>query len=237
MKLISWNCQGAYRKKADLMLALEPDIVVIQECEHPDKLVFGGSTRRPDDMVWFGDNPHKGLGVFSYSKYRFQLDARHDPAFKTILPIAVSGGDIDFTLFAIYANNPEDKKNQYIGQTWKAIHCYDALLDQGPSILTGDFNSNTIWDRKGREGNHSTLVDRLAGKDIHSIYHKHFKQEQGLEAHPTFYLYRSADKPYHLDYCFASTVFYDKLHHFEVGAFEHWIAHSDHLPLIAVFDF
>jgi exonuclease III len=64
MKLITWNCQGAFRKKADQILPHRPDILVIQECEHPDKLVFHPTTQQPNDLIWFGDNLHKGLGVF-----------------------------------------------------------------------------------------------------------------------------------------------------------------------------
>ncbi len=35
--------------------------------------------------------------------------------------MAVSGGRFDFTLFAIWANNPHDRDGQYITQVWKAI--------------------------------------------------------------------------------------------------------------------
>ena len=33
MRLISWNCQGAFRKKADLILVHNPDILVVQNVE------------------------------------------------------------------------------------------------------------------------------------------------------------------------------------------------------------
>ncbi len=99
----------------------------------------------------------------------------------------------------------------------------------------GDFNSNTIWDRPRRIGNHSAVVERLAEKDIYSIYHKHLKQEQGKENHPTFFLQKNKNKPYHLDYCFASTGIFDKLKKLEIGTFENWITCSDHVPLIIKF--
>ena len=102
--------------------------------------------------------------------------------------------------------------------------------------MTGDFNSNKIWDRKQREGNHSNVVDRLADRNIYSLYHKHFIQEQGKELHPTFYLQRNRNKPYHIDYCFASTDFHDKLQNIEIGTYENWISLSDHSPLILNFD-
>ena len=58
MRLITWNCQGAFRKKANIILTQQPDILVVQECEHPDKLVFSSTTQRPNDFLWFGDNKH-----------------------------------------------------------------------------------------------------------------------------------------------------------------------------------
>jgi len=233
MKLITWNCQGAFRKKEHIILELLPDILVVQECEHPERLVF--NFKKPNDFLWFGDNQHKGLGVFSFSNLKFKLLNEHNPNFKTILPILVTGGKFDFTLFAIWANNPEDKHNKYIEQVWRAINFYDQIISDS-SIFIGDFNSNKIWDRKHRKGNHSDVVDFLAAKNIRSIYHTFLKQEQGKETHPTFFLQRNKDKPYHIDYCFASNKMIDRIQNFEIGDFESWIVHSDHLPVIANFD-
>lgn len=236
MKLITWNCQGAFRKKAEIILALQPDILVVQECEHPNKLLFSSTTQQPTDFLWFGDSKNKGLGIFSYSDYRFKILDQHNPEFKIIIPIAVTGGQMDFTLFAIWANNNQDRNNQYIEQVWKAINYYDQLLDNKKSLLTGDFNSNKIWDRKHRIGNHTAVVDRLADKNIYSVYHKYLNQEQGKEIHPTFFLQRNKNKPYHIDYCFTSTDLYEKVKSLEIGTYENWITYSDHTPLVINFD-
>ena len=128
----------------------------------------------------------------------------HDPSLKMIIPISVSNQNFKFTLFAIWANNPQDPDGHYVEQVWKAIHLYDKKLKSKGTILAGDFNSNTIWDRKYRKGNHSHVVQRLEAKGIFSTYHLHYKQTQGKEEHPTQYMYRHKDKPYHLDYCFVS---------------------------------
>lgn len=236
MRIITWNCQGAFRKKADAILTYSPDILVVQECEHPDKLLLGSTNKQPTDFLWFGDNQHKGLGIFSYSEYRFRLLDCHNPDFKIIVPISVTRGQFDFNLFAIWANNPQDPDHRYIDQVWKAINHYDGLLDNGSSILTGDFNSNKIWDRKHREGNHSAVVDRLADKKIYSIYHKQFNQEQGKEEHPTFFLQRKITKPYHIDYCFASADLYNRLQNIVIGTYDSWIMKSDHVPVIIEID-
>lgn len=225
----------AFRKKADVILTYNPDILIVPECEHPDKLKLNTGIPQPTDVLWFGTNQHKGLGIFSYSNYRFKLLDMHNPELKMIIPIAVTGGQYDFTLYAIWANNPGDPDGQYVEQIWKAIHHYNNHLTGKPSILAGDFNSNTIWDRKHRAGNHSNVVKFLAEKEIYSAYHVHHQQEQGKEKHPTYYLYRHLDKPYHLDYCFISADLAGKLQSVEIGDYDYWIRYSDHVPVIITF--
>ena len=236
MKIITWNCNMAFRKKADLILKYKPDILVVPECEHPDKLKFNKETPIPTDIFWYGTNLHKGLGVFSYGNYKFKLLDVHNPDFRNVLPLSVTGGKFDFTLFAIWANNPRDKDGHYITQIWKAMHYYDSLLLDNKTILVGDFNSNTIWDKPRRAGNHSTVVANLEAKKIFSTYHKFHGQTQGKEKHPTLFLYRHQNKPYHLDYCFASTDFMEKLTNVEVGNYNDWTRYSDHKPLSVTFD-
>lgn len=60
MRILTWNCGMALVRKAESLLALHPDIAVVQECSK--KLV--------DDLrshgisgLWFGANPNKGLAV------------------------------------------------------------------------------------------------------------------------------------------------------------------------------
>ena len=226
----------AFRKKADFILIYKPDILIVPECEHPDKLLFSAHTPKPTDTLWFGKNHNKGLAIFSYSDYRFTVLDNHNQDLQMIIPIAVTGGQFTFNLFAIWANNPTDRDGQYIEQVWKAVHYYDTLLTDTKTILIGDFNSNKIWDRKHRESNHSNVVKLLEDKGIFSSYHLHHKQTQGTEKHPTLYMYRHKDKPYHIDYCFVSTDMAERLHSVEVGDYDFWIKYSDHVPVIVTFN-
>ena len=95
-----------YRRKANLLLLHKPDIVVVPECEHPDKLKFESGTPIPNDAFWFGKNQHKGLGVFSYSDFKFELNNTHRQEFRTILPLTATNKKKRFNLFAIWANKP-----------------------------------------------------------------------------------------------------------------------------------
>jgi len=67
----------AFRRKAH-RLAIEPDIAIIQECECPERLKFGLLDPKLTDILCYGDNPNKGLGIFSYTDYRFQLHDWHN---------------------------------------------------------------------------------------------------------------------------------------------------------------
>ncbi len=226
----------AFRKKADFIMPYNPDILVIPECEHPDKLKFSKHIQQPSGALWFGINQNKGLGVFSYGKFKLKVHTSHNPSFRTIVPILVTGGSYNFVLYAVWAYNPDDRDGRYVTQVWKAINHYDKQLNKKRIILTGDFNSNTIWDKPRREGNHSTVVSRLEEKRIHSVYHRQFNQAQGKEQHPTLYMYRHKDKPYHIDYCFASEELLRKLSAVEIGDHASWKQHSDHVPVIVTFD-
>jgi exonuclease III len=235
MKIITWNCNMAFRKKADVILAHKPDILIVPECEHPDKLKFNIGTPKPEDVLWLGKNQNKGLGIFSYSKFRFQLPDNYNPGLRMIIPVRVTGGGFDFILYAVWAYNPDDPDGTYVTQVWKAIHYYEENLTNTPCILAGDFNSNTIWDKPRRNGNHSDVVRKLEEKNICSTYHLYHSCKQGKEKHPTFYLHRHKQKPYHLDYCFVSACFTDRLKSVEVGDHKFWTKYSDHVPLMVTF--
>jgi len=233
MKIIEWNSQGAFRKKNEKILLLNPDILIVSECENEEKLQFGKLTPKPNDFLWYGDSPNKGIGIFSYSDYKFELLKEFNPKFRYVIPIKVTRGNNSFVLFAIWAmDNKENREARYIGQIWLAINYYSDFLLNDNSILIGDFNSNKIWDYKDRVGNHSEVVNKLKKKRIVSLYHENMKLEHGNEKHPTFFMYRKIEKPYHIDYCFASERIFEKGFDFIVGKPNDWIELSDHTPII-----
>ena len=226
----------AFRNKASVILEQKPDILIVPECEHLCRIQFHPHLPKPSDQLWFGTNQHKGLAIFSFSDFRFRVLENHNENLKMVIPVSVTGGNFEFNLFAIWANNPNDPDGQYVEQVWKALHHYDHLLKDNQTILIGDFNSNTIWDRKRRAGNHTNVVKRLEEKGIYSCYHLYHKQVQGKEEHPTLYMYRHENKPYHIDYCFVSGDMAKKLTSVEIGQYAIWTKYSDHVPVIVTFD-
>ena len=129
MILISWNCQWAFRKKINSILAKQPDILIIQECESIEKLNLDALEINPTDILWIWDNANKWIWIFSFWDYKFSILKEYNHDIKYVLPISVTTFDSQFILFAIWANNREDKDNQYIEQIWKAISYYENILN------------------------------------------------------------------------------------------------------------
>lgn len=233
MKIIEWNCQGGFRNKNEQIFSLNPDILIVPECENKEKLKFSTLTPIPNDFLWYGDNSNKGIGIFSYSDYKFELMKEFNPDFKYILPIRVTGRQDSFILFAVWTvPNEDNKEAKYIGQVCLAIDYYSNFFQNDDIILIGDFNSNAALDPNNSVGTHMDVVQRLKEMKIASLYHEKTKQAQGKEESPTFFLQRNKSKPFHLDYCFVSGKFLKGDTTLTIGDVDDWIHISDHLPII-----
>lgn len=234
MKITTWNCNMAFRKKAEFILKEQPDILIVPECENQERLIFGIATKQPNDIFWYGKNPNKGIGIFSYGDFKIKLLDIHNPDFKYVLPLSIYNSKISLTVFAIWSQKPA-KHDCYTEQVWNAVHFYSNLLDADNVILIGDFNSNSDWDKPNRVYNHSNLVDYLKIKNIFSTYHHFHSQTQGQEKDNTLFMHRKIDRPYHIDFCFASLNLINKLENVEIGTYEKWTKYSDHKPVTVTF--
>lgn len=229
LRIISWNCQGAFRKKMESVLSWRPDILIIQECEELSKLKFPmGQT--PSFQWRSSAAGMKGLAVFGWDCEINNLG--EETEFRHIVPFSVRHPRADFTLFAVWAmDSKADEKERYIGQVWKAVRYYKDMLKGNPCIMIGDFNSNKIWDHKPRCGNHSAVVELLRAAGLESLYHLQEGIPQGEEETPTFFLYRSLSRPYHIDYCFMSKRLRDCGASFHIGTPDMFLRQSDHMPI------
>ncbi len=230
MKIITWNCQGGFRFKYDAIAKYEPDLAIIQECESPDKLINTRLPLLPEHSFWMGDNPHKGVGVFSFTGLKFKLNSLYDETIKFCVPIKVTG-TYPLNLLAVWAKSHSNRDLSYIGQVHKAVHLYSEFLGERETILVGDLNSNTIWDSGRNNINHSTVVKFLDDIGLASVYHAYYQEEQGNEKMPTFYLTRNKSRPFHIDYCFVPKNWIPGIKSFWVGDYEDWKDLSDHCPL------
>ena len=222
----------AFRKKYKHILPFDPDLLIVSECEHPDKF----SDKFYDDVLWIGDNKNKGLGVFSFNDFKITIHESYCENYKYILPVIVKGNEA-MNLIAIWSqNNKEDPRRRYIGEIWQSLNFYKDMLKY-PTIIAGDFNWNVIWDKENQKYTlHGTLTDvinLLNQFEIFSMYHTFTNVKFGTEKEPTLYFRKNKKTPYHIDYVFAPTDVVNSAKSLSIGKYEDWISLSDHMPLIA----
>ena len=230
MKIVSWNCNGALRKKFLKLTELGADIYIIQECEDPKKSIDIQYRDWAFNHLWIGNNKNKGLGIFAKPEIILEpLDWSNqyeNHLVNYFLPCLVNH---KYQLLGAWAHHNNSPTFGYIGQFWKYLEINFSKFES--ILIAGDFNSNVIWDKWDRWWNHSDILKTLDRKSIKSIYHSYFNEEQGKESKPTFFLQRNQNKPYHIDYFFGSPYFQFN-NHFEIGDISEWIVYSDHLPIM-----
>ena len=242
MRLVAWNCGMALHQKFDALLRLRPDLAVVSECAEPGRLRARGLLNGNDvDPVWVGENPHKGLAVFSFNGYAARLRAPYYPALRYIAPVHVTG-PVPCSLLAVWAQNFSagiTRKHQ-LGPLRRALTKYAAFLAGAPGVVAGDFNNNVYWHKPGWRMNHGIVVDTLARGGLVSAYHVAHGEEQGGETIPTLYWRdRRKDGPtYHIDYVFIPAAWTPRMREVRVGTFEDWCGAgmSDHAPIVVDVD-
>lgn len=232
MKVISWNCNGALRKKFHHLEQFDADVLIIQECENPALCKSSEYVSWAKNYLWHGLNKNSGLGVFAKEHITLsKLDWPSD-TFELFLPFRI---DTDLHFIAVWTKQANSPTFQYIGQFWKYLQLNKTLIASTQPVICGDFNSNKIWDKWDRWWNHSDVINELSELGIESLYHTFYSQEQGLEKDATFYLHRNTDKPYHIDYAFLPKNLLPKAS-VSVGLQAEWLAVSDHMPLLIKID-
>lgn len=229
MKVATWNCNMAFRRKKDELLEHDPDVLVIQECENPE---IKGEWSEFSDWHWIGDNEHKGLGVFTRNDLSVEPLEIEVPNGEYALPVKI--GDA-MTVVGIWAmNDKTNPKRRYIGQVYTALQHLRDVLDS-ETVVAGDFNWNVIWDDSPSNplcGNFADTVEILNELGLCSSYHRVTESEFGEESDPTFFMHKKRDREYHTDYLFVPERKVGSVGEFSVGTYQNWIEASDHMPIM-----
>jgi hypothetical protein len=188
----------ALARKAPSLLALNPDVAVVQECSKKSVDVlhaYGFSGQ------WFGANLNEGVAVFCSKEFTVQAVGK--PFGKWVVPVRVHGARVDFNLLAVWACPVGTKRaDNYIGEVHRCLMKHAGWFAKAPVVAAGDFNSNVQWDQNRPGRNHTEIVRLFDGHGLTSAYHAHHREKQEAETRPTYYFYRHQDKPFHIDYLF-----------------------------------
>ncbi|WP_449246029.1 hypothetical protein [Desulfarculus baarsii] len=235
MKIITWNCQGAFREKANVILEFEPDILCMQEIELPSRINFSSHKKQPNSVIRCGETDHKGAAVLTYNDVFLDEVSAYDKRFRHVLPVRCRQNDFSFVLFNIWTKDKKKDRScgmEYIDHVLEAIPFYSGLGYE-KSIFIGDYNADTIVTTRKRFEKAVSLFD---SHGLNSAYHHYFGCELADEQHPTEYYQRDFEKPFHIDYAFCARYWIDRLVNVEVGKYDFWRRYSDHMPLMFTFD-
>ena len=240
MKIITWNCNGAFRNKYNFLNSLDWDIAVIQECENPHyNKEFKKASESLGCHIWTGRNKNKGLAIFARNYNEITIDNRYSNISSEFcrygdsiheldyfLPIQING----ITIIACWCHIGNDYVFRYIGQLWKYLLLNSHLIDSN-TIFIGDFNANKIWDQDHSSWMNFSAVNKIFNdKGLYSFYHYFMQEEFGKEKVPTFYLHKNPEKPYHIDYAYGNIQRLKKIKVLEIPMKNNKYL-SDHTPL------
>ena len=224
MKIISWNCCLNFAKKYEQVAKLNPDILIIQECEKLPIEFFPKA-----NFYWTGHDERKGLGIITFGE-NAAVDSSFSQQLDYFLPLMMQSGQ---RVLAVWAFNHRAEKRFGEGQKGyvsDALNYYAGWLTGSEiSIVAGDFNNSVVWDRGKKESNFRETNETLESFGYLSSYHSYSGEEFGDESRPTLYHTKNKAKPYHIDYVYLKGISESTV---SVGSYEDWIAHSDHMPVI-----
>ncbi|MCU0501516.1 MAG: endonuclease/exonuclease/phosphatase family protein [Anaerolineae bacterium] len=231
LRIVSWNCNMALRHKFEALLALRPDVAIIQECARPDE------RWRPAcrDADWIGFNDQKGLGVFTFGDLILRRHVSYSDRFSLYLPVEIDGA-CRFNLLGVWVADARKIPPGATNDPAAAIDYYRPFLEAAPSVVAGDFN-RLPQQMSARSRKHAaSVVERLTDAGLANAAHV-MSDATGQDAlRRTHYHQRHFARGFVVDYLFIPDVERARLTAFEVGDPHDWLRWSDHVALVAELD-
>ena len=223
MKIVSWNCCLKLSKKFDGIKTLNPDILIIQECEELPLDFFPNA-----EYHWIGHNQNKGVGVVLFNNSA-EVDESFNNKLDYFLPLNLDNGIKLLATWSFTHRAAGRFGEGHVGHVSDAIKYYEAWLKESDKgIICGDFNNSIIWDKSKKESNFKETNETLNRLGFRSAYHELTNEDFGKEKLSTLYHTKNKDKPYHIDYVFLKGLEPQSI---EVGSYDDWISLSDHVPV------
>lgn len=237
MRIATWNCrEGTNREMSTFLDRVAPDIVVVPEsCRTP---AIAGVSLLNDGVphVWTGDLDTKGLAIYAPSAHQLVVvppptanGARHAIAARAEL----DGGHV--TLLGLWTvPHPRGARaTPYMNAVEQLLADYDKLLEQGTTIVAGDFNCSAQSSPDAFPQFLKAIRDRYG---LASAYHAHHGIQPGNEDHMTLWWRGRENAGYHCDLILIPETWV--VESVAVGSYAEWghpdgPACSDHSPVIA----
>ena len=225
LTVVAFNVHhGEYRSTVARLIQLHPKILVLPECCKP-------ATHGNGDVVWFGENPRKGVAVVARDGWRVEKAPEDRRVPNSVYPVTVRGPET-FNLLAVWAM----KRPTYMKAVLEGVKTYSAFLKSAPSIIVGDFNSHKRWDANDRKASHSVLEKYLREEfGLVSAFHQAAIRDGRTMETPTYYHYWRRTNPFHIDYCFFPESWVNRLGKVLISDFSSFANESDHRPLAVEF--
>jgi exonuclease III len=231
MRLTTWNCRvGAFRKKAAQAAPLAPDVLVVPECEDIRReLLLDGATQ-PTTRLWFSSPvTTRGVGVLSYSGATITSAPLIGEPIDFFVPLLAQVKGRDLQVVAVWTAQTSSSKTSY-RQAHEGLDRYAEWIAATDTVLMGDFNNNASF---GNGKLWADLAKRLEPLGLVSAYHQFFNESFGSETRPSHLFKGKQASPFHLDCIFVPAAWASRVENVEVGTYESWSKHSDHMPITA----
>ena len=198
MRFATWNCQGGLAKKVDVVRAIAPDVLLVQECQ-PGVDVGSGTS------LWYPpyEGAAKGTGLFCSNGWSAEWLPRKGSA-EWVMPARVRNEllAVEFTLLAVWTNkNNGDNRPGYAEQFSIVLDLYGEVLRSGQCVVAGDLNASIQGPSRQP---HEENLARVAALGMVSAYHHAMGCGHGEESDMTLKWVGPGRKEYlyHCDFVF-----------------------------------
>ena len=228
LKVVSWNCADSFPKKASRLSDLAAHIAIVPEVRAKHAQALGDSF----DTIWEGEDDNRGLLVAVRKPWRLEVVARATARHGLLLR-ATQGAQV-ISILGIWAM---PRNGSYVRAVIDGLDELLPRIDTDDVIVAGDFNASPTLDRMGStEPKFDQITDRLHRQGLESLWHARTGQRFGSEDTATLYHLWKRERPFHIDFIFASRALADRLTTMTIGSFDDWCTRdSDHAPLVAEF--
>lgn len=226
---VTWNCADHFERKAEKLLALRPDIIVVSEVRKEHVVSMGEDYA----SLWFGEEGQRGI-LFA-AKNPLIVRSRHQAADSHCVLVDVEFPSETLNLVGVWSVR---KQKSYVQTVCDGLaEILPRLNPENQTIVAGDFNASSVFDNGGSASESFSKVDDvLTSVGLQSLWHTHASEKFGEETQPTYFHQWNRDRPFHIDYVYVSDGMRARLEGLEIGTFDKWRPDgSDHMPIICSF--